>query len=461
MIAKTNQWPNPRDCDELSPHQQQTLAVSLSRRVGVFAGSPGTGKTFCAAAIIRRLVAMHGEDAIAICAPTGKAAVRCTSSLRANGINGITATTIHRLLGVCRNGHDGQGWGFMFDENSPLPQRFVIVDESSMLDTDLSASLFKACAPQTHLMLCGDTGQLPPVGSGAVLRDVAASGRVPFGELTEIRRNSGMIVRGCKSIKEGKRFDAPTKIDLEAGDNWRHFETYSPSQTIGQLRTALTSLPSRFDPVWDVQVLVAVNEKSPLSRKDLNAMLQDLLNPTGQRIERVRFRVGDKVICTQNTFLPLLKTATGRSEDAKEFVANGELGKVLAVDPKKMTVEFASPPRRCIVPLSRAADGDEESKSSASGASVGGFDLGYAITTHKAQGSQAPIVITLIDDYGGAFRVASREWHYTALSRAESLCVTIGKWATFQQQCQRIVLRDRKTFLRERIQKLIAAEGAA
>lgn len=451
----STQWPNPFDCPELTPHQQQVAATALSGRVGVLAGTPGCGKTFAAAAIIRRLVAMFGESCIAICAPTGKAAVRCNASLRSNGVEGISATTIHRLLAIDRAGYDGQGWTFQFNERNPLPQRFVITDEISMLDTDLAASLLKALGPQSHWLGIGDPYQLPPVGAGAVLRDMISSGRVPYGELTEIRRNCGMIVRGCCFIREGRYFNPPTKIDLATGDNWRHFETSSPAQTIAQLRTTLTSLPTRFDRVWDVQVLVAVNEKSPLGRKDVNVMLQELLNPHGQRVDKVRFRVDDKVICTSNTMLPIVKNGEAGDNAEKEFVANGELGKVLAVDPKKMTVEFTSPPRRCIVPLSKAKEGDSDGESS--GGSVGNFDLGYAITTHKAQGSQAPIVITLIDDYGGACRVVSREWNLTAISRAESLCVTIGKWSVFQQQCKRIVLRDRKTFLVEQLRGLIPA----
>ena len=465
------QWPDPRSCEELTTHQQEIASAALSRRIGVLAGTPGTGKTFTAAAIIRRLISLHGAFAIAIAAPTGKAAVRCTSSLRANGVAGIEARTIHRLLGVCRNGHDGNGWGFLYDDKNPLPYRFIIIDETSMLDTDLFASLLRACGPQTHLLLIGDPYQLPPVGHGAPLRDMLASDRIARGELTEIKRNSGRIVQGCRLIKEGQRFDSPTTINLETGENWRHFETSSPAQTLAQLQFSLTSLPSRFNPVWDVQVLVAVNEKSPLCRKAVNVMLQDLLNPHGQRVEKVRFRVGDKVICTQNVFLPLAdedrRATTANSTpfdevdaksppQGKEFVANGELARVLAVDPKKMTVEFSSPKRVCVVPLMKSAPEANGTAGEESTGSIGGFDLGYAITTHKAQGSQAPIVIVLVDEYGGAMRVASREFNYTAISRAESLCLTIGKWSIFHQQCQRVALSIRKTFLKERLNDVIA-----
>jgi exodeoxyribonuclease V alpha subunit len=111
----------------------------------------------------------------------------------------LTATTIHKLLGV-RAG--GDGWKFSFDEDSPLPYKFVVVDETSMLDTSLAASLLRACGPGTHLLLVGDVNQLPPVGHGAPLRDLLDGG-VPTARLREIRRNSGLIVETCARIKDG------------------------------------------------------------------------------------------------------------------------------------------------------------------------------------------------------------------------------------------------------------------
>ena len=116
----------------------------------------------------------------------------------------LEATTIHRLLGVSRNGHDKKGWGFIHNAANPLPYRFVFVDEVSMLDVDLAANLFAACQPGTHILLIGDTGQLPPVGHGAPLRDLIAAG-VGCGELTEIWRNAGDIVKGCSPFAQADR----------------------------------------------------------------------------------------------------------------------------------------------------------------------------------------------------------------------------------------------------------------
>src|SRR5690606_14383539 len=102
-------------------------------------------------------------------------------------IEGVEATTIHRLLGVSRNGHDQKGWGFMRNRGNPLPNRFLFVDECSMCDCDITASLLDACKPGTHVLFIGDFAQLPPAGHGAPLRDMIAAG-IPYGELTEIHR---------------------------------------------------------------------------------------------------------------------------------------------------------------------------------------------------------------------------------------------------------------------------------
>jgi len=147
----------------LTPHQHDRVGVALQGPVGILAGTPGTGKTFALAQIVKYLACRFGIDTIAVCAPTGKAAVRITSALLHCAID-RKAKTIHRTLGVGRNGHDGDGWGFKHTAANPLPYKFVIVDESSMIDTDLMAALMLACAPGTHVLLVGDPYQLPQLG---------------------------------------------------------------------------------------------------------------------------------------------------------------------------------------------------------------------------------------------------------------------------------------------------------
>ena len=468
----TTLWPDPSTIDGISPHQREKLSTALSGPVALLLGGPGTGKTYTAAAVLKAIAAQHGSANLAVAAPTGKAAVRITAAMQAAGLDmAHDATTIHRLLAVGRNGHDGKGWGFQRNAANPIPQRFIAVDEVSMLDTDLAASLFAACAPGTHILLIGDPGQLPPVGHGAPLRDLIASGKVGCGELTEIRRNAGDIVTACASIRAGRSFRPSPFINTSAGANLLHIETRHSSITWQRLERLLRSCPASIDPVWDVQVMVAVNEKSDLSRVELNKRLQGLLNSGGERVVGGhKFRVGDKVICLSNSMLSLagevveagFNTWAGTQGAAAidngshpgkpmpatdaaltDFVANGEIGRVLSVEPKKMLVKFDSPARTVKVV----------------GEFLSVFDHAFAITVHKAQGSQSKVAIYVSDDYMGARHVCSRELIYTAISRAEKMAVTIGRKAVIDQDCRKEALSRRKTFLKELLCVAVANQG--
>lgn len=358
-----------------TPHQLGELANALRSPVGVFIGGPGSGKTFTLSFLLREITRRWGTSSVVVCAPTGKAAVRATQSLQARGLD-LRASTIHQTLEIGRNGHDGAGWGFQRNQDNPLDATFVIVDESSMIDTQLMASLLDACSagldipeqqeqtfqcgdtiparclrchrvlrderskeigygpecaklvnpagyrpvrdevageavtiphrpgihvPGTHVLFIGDPHQLPPVGHGAPLRDIIAAG-VPTGELTEIQRNAGRIVRECQAIKAGRPVEWSPTIDLAAGENLRLIDCQQ-----GETAELLFDIMGRgvrgFHPVWDTQVIVALNDKGTCSRTELNGRLQRLLNPDGWTHPKSKFRVGDKVICLRNTWL--------------------------------------------------------------------------------------------------------------------------------------------------------------
>lgn len=202
------------------------------------------------------------------------------------------------------------------------------------------------------------------------------------------------------------------------------------------------------DPVWDCQILVAVNEKSPLSRKKVNEFLQGELNPNA-KVAGTPFRVNDKVVCLKNSDFPLLEDASGEAEkDDKTRVMNGELGRVIEIADKYLVVCVDDPYRLIRVPRGKG-EGDGEGSGCA-------WDLGYGLSTHKSQGSSWPVMLVLIDEYPGAKRVCSKEWIYTAISRAEKKCVLIGKKSTIDQMCRRTAIDKRKTFLREQILKEVA-----
>lgn len=423
----------------LSPHQLEQADIATSGRICILTGGPGVGKTFVAASITSDAVASHGVDQVRVCAPTGKAAVRITEALQACGLPGVAslqATTIHRMLGVSRDGHDGDGWGFHHNSGNPLPARVVVVDEGSMLGTDLAASMFSALSSTTKVLLIGDEGQLPPVGHGAPLRDMIAAG-LPCGRLTEVWRNEGDIVKACCDIRGGREWKPSPVIDIEEGLNLAHIETTTATATRDRLKALMEQMPKNYDPIADCQILCAVNENSPLSRIELNKGLQNILNPAGERDKSHDFRVGDKVMCLRNQFLRLIDEGEEKATEEQEFVANGDMGRVLSVGPGKMTVLFESPERLCYV---------------AGAVLTNDVAIAYAVTVHKSQGSQWPIVIYVSDDARGARYVASRELIYTAISRAETLAITLGCKATIDRDCRREVLSGRKTFLVEQLQ---------
>jgi AAA domain-containing protein/LAGLIDADG DNA endonuclease family protein len=383
-------WPDLSGDPILSDHQRVTLLPLLRSRLAILGGSPGTGKTHTAAAVIRQCVDIHGQRHVAAAAPTGKAAVRLTAALHRNGID-LRATTIHRLLEVGRNGHESGDWGFKHNAGNRLEYTYYFIDEMSMVDTGLAASLLDALPAGAHVLLIGDIGQLPPVSHGAPLRDMIAAG-VPYGELTEIRRNAGAIVHACAAIRSGKPFDT--------GDNFVHAEWAKPASILDEMIQQIMLAAGRdFDPIWDVQVLCAVNAKSELSRKKLNELLQNQLNPSGRQEEGNPFRVGDKVICLRNGLNSLMQMrqddpprGTGvpaphvqAYEDApggaETFVANGEIGRVLAVAPHLSIVRFAHPERIIKAFAKRPKDDDEEEEDGAEDRTR--FSLAYAITVHK------------------------------------------------------------------------------
>lgn len=450
--------------DPLSEHQVEQLRRATTRNLGILGGSPGTGKTFTAAQLIAALAEVVGINQIAAAAPTGKAAVRLTEAMQSYGI-GLVARTIHSLLKVESSGDDG--WSFAFNRSNPLPFKVIVVDEASMIDTDLAASLFAARARGTLMLVIGDVNQLPPVGHGAPLRDMIAAG-VPYGELKEIRRNEGGIVQACADIRDGKAF--------KCEGNLRLIGACDPKSQREVMLAVVEESARQFgvDPVWGVQVLCAVNRKSELSRRELNKLLQLHLNPNPV-VGGSPFRLRDKVVNTKNGWFPLVEVA-GKTEDGRVklvdnddnltvnannqvYVANGELGEVVKVEPNYFNVQLTAPRRLVVVPRGKQqfnnddAAGDEDGNVEESTNTGCDWELAYGLSVHKSQGSEFPVVIYMVDDSGGAKRVCTREHLYTGISRAKQCCVLIGKLSVAQGFCRRTAIDKRRTFLAQKIRE--------
>lgn len=378
-------------------------------------------------------------------APTGKAALRMSEAFAEHGLR-IQATTVHAGLMPNRNGHDGEGWSFRHNRSNPLDCDLLLGDEWSMVETGLQRAVFDAVKPGTRVLLVGDPFQLPPVGHGRPFLDMIEAG-IPHGHLTEPHRFAGRIAQVCKAIKDGETWEPSERVDLDAEfpENFRMIERSNPTAQLAMLQHTVEKMRERgFDPFDDVQVLCPVNSNSPISRQKCNETLQRLLNPNAQGIKGTRICIGDKVLCTKNDNRAAVVAPTGEYEDGHEesgdnYVPNGDIGRCVYAEDKYLIVRFGGVDTRIM------------RKDWAN------FDLGYALTVHKSQGSQWPVVIPIIDGSGAANQIGSRSLWYTGFSRAKTLCIPIGTRMTLAKHCQRVDIEQRKTFLTERIGSWLTA----
>jgi len=445
ILAGDEPWPEVYvEPGGVSQHQKKQLDHAVRNgSVAMLLGSAGTGKTHTAAQQIKACV--RDGKRVVVCAPTGKAALRIEQTLVEQSVRNVKATTIHRALGAMMD-HDG----FRFSINGDplfIEADFILVDEGSMVGNDLALSLFKAIRPGTLVMIIGDPHQLASVSRGTILRDWPAwckkddGYEYTCGHLTEIRRNEGEIIAACEQIYQGK---VPILLPYGSpGLNWEK-ETnlqIGISRDDNQIRQRLDAfytnalqghieLPNGepADPLIDIQVIVSTNSNSPASRDEVNTALQRRLNPE-MKGKHPHFKVLDKIICVSNSWLP---NPHGR-DLPKIFVANGSIGYVLKSEAKRIVARMDDyPGMNLLIPT---------------GAGKGDFDLAYAITCHKMQGSQAPIVVVLMSDGYGASRVADRGWVYTALTRAQYLSIVLGSQRSFTEACHRNYMEQRKSFI--------------
>ena len=461
-------WPEADSLFDISEHQREQYRKVSTGCLSVLGGRPGTGKTFTLARIIGQVQKTGAK--IAVCGPTGKSMVRLTEVLESSGVCGIRGVTTHSLLGV--NSANGGSWEFEHDEENPLPYDWIFIDEAPMYSTPLLGSLLAARREGCRVLVVGDVNQLAPVEHGAPLRDLKEI--LPYGELIEIQRNSGRIVKACHEIIDKQRFVSSEKIDLQAEspENLFHVERTDPESQIASLRGMLEKFSAgkmlhywdkkelkhrKIDPVWDCQILVPINDKSDVARKPLNFILQNLLNPGGEQVKGCKFRVGDKVVNGRNGLFTAETEKSCVSRSAKIFSCNGDVGRVEAIVGNYMVVRLWLPNRIIRVPIAadrvKNDDGDEEAGMS--------WDLGYASSVHKAQGSEWPVCITVIDPYSGARQLCDRSWLYTSLSRAKILAVTLGQRCYIDSMVRKSKIWNRKTFLRERILENVASYKGA
>ncbi|GAC1403974.1 MAG: ATP-dependent RecD-like DNA helicase [Chloroflexota bacterium] len=374
----------------LAPKQLRAVEQSLREKVSILTGGPGTGKTSTLRTIISALES--ADISFCICAPTGRAAKRAAET------TSRPASTVHRLLEYQPGPNT-----FGYDTQRPLPFDFVIVDEVSMLDILLFYHLLKAMPRESHLVLVGDADQLPAVGPGSVLRDLIESKSIATVTLTDLFRQArgSQIVLAAHEVNAGRVpvfsneadqdfYFVPTATDLDA------------LHTIKKL--VLERIPRKFgfSAMDDVQVLAPMHV-GPVGVAALNSELQSLLNPPRPDLPELQrsgraFRVGDRVMQIRNNY--------------EKDVYNGDMGRVVSLRPDDvhLTVAFGSASSRTEVPY-ESADLDQ-------------LVLAYAVSVHKAQGSEFPCVVMPV--VTRHFMMLQRNLLYTAITRASQLCVLVG-----------------------------------
>ena len=386
--------------------QQAAIQKALDSKVMVLTGGPGTGKTTTTQGIIAAFKARHMS--ILLAAPTGRAAKRMTEA------TGMEAKTIHRLLEY--NPMDG----YKRNDENPLEGDALIVDECSMIDILLFYNLMKAIPSNMRLILVGDIDQLPSVGAGNVLRDIIDSQQIPVVRLTRIFRQaqSSRIVMNAHAINAGQFPNIKNGLDSDFFFINQEDADEMVKLIIGLVRERL---PKKYGyPPKEIQVLTPM-QRSTAGAGNLNIELQNALNPTNPSLARggYTFRQGDKVMQIRNNY--------------DKNVFNGDIGYITAVDTNERTLTVTFDSRLVEYDITEL---DE-------------IVLAYAVTIHKSQGSEFPVVVMPVTMKH--FVMLQRNLIYTGITRAKKICVLVGTTKALAYAIKQNTVSKRNTKLKERL----------
>lgn len=399
-------WAEEKTALTLSESQRDAVYTALSEKMSVITGGPGVGKTTIIQVILKIVAAKSYQ--ILLCAPTGRAAKRLHES------TGLPAKTIHRLLEFMPTG------GFKYHADNRLSCDMLVVDESSMLDISLLRHLLMALPDHAVVIWVGDIDQLPSVGSGSVLADLIVSGVLPVVRLTEIFRQaaSSQIIVNAHRINQGE-------LPLPNASEQDFFTLYAdtPDDIFDQLIECVAKrLPSHYglDPIRDIQVLSPMN-RGGLGCRALNIALQQRLNgDTTSQVTRfgLRFSPGDKVIQMVNNY--------------DKNIFNGDIGIVESIDTdeSELWITFDG------TPISYTFNELDE------------VQLAYAISIHKSQGSEFPVVVMPIATQH--YMLLARNLLYTGLTRGKKLVVLIAQKKAVAMAVSNNKVKHRLTRLADR-----------
>lgn len=406
--------------------QREALYSAIEDGVLVLTGGPGTGKT----TIIKGLISIFSSlgQKVSLAAPTGRAAKRMSEA------TSYEAKTIHRLLEM--DFSDEAGTSFMRDENNTLECDVLIVDEASMIDVNLMSAMLRAIKNGARLVLIGDADQLPSVGAGNVLGDIIKSGKYKTVCLTEIFRQSGesLIITNAHRINEG---ELP---ELTAKDKDFFFLARENEDNISKTVVDLVAnrLPKSFGrDVSDKIQVITPSRKGQSGTETINHLLQNALNPPDKSKKELAFRdtvfrEGDKIMQTKNNYTVEWETDGGRDGIG---IFNGDIGTIKSIDPTDRTLEVEFDEKKTVLDSTML---DE-------------IIHAYAITVHKSQGSEYPVVIFPL--YSCAPMLLSRNLLYTAVTRASKMVILVGKRSILERMIENNAYSVRMTMLGKYIER--------
>lgn len=399
-------WVEEQLAISFSPEQAEAVASALNDKVHIITGGPGTGKSTITKAILTILSKLTKKMLLA--APTGRAAKRMTE------ITGFASSTIHSLLEM-----NFEAGGFKRNQKNPLECDLLIVDEASMIDTQLMHHLLKAIPSHAKLILIGDVDQLPSVGPGNVLKDLIASACLPVTQLKTIFRQAA----GSRIITNAHRINAGEFPDLAPSQDNDFFflSKETPEEVLACVIDLVTKrLPKtyrlhRFD---EIQVLTPM-KKGIIGTENLNVALQNALNPSPHPLQKMgrEFRVGDKVMQIRNNY--------------QKEVYNGDVGRITAIDFAEQTLEVLFDHKRVSYDFTEI---DE-------------LVLAYAVSIHKYQGSECPCII--IPVHTTHFMMLHRNLLYTGVTRGKKLVVLVGTKKALAIAVKNDEVKNRYTGLKE------------
>ena len=393
--------------------QKEALALALRSGVTVITGGPGTGKT----TIIKGLIHIFERLDMKVClaAPTGRAAKRMSEA------TSHEARTIHRLLEM--EFSDTETANFIRNENDPLDEKVIIIDEASMIDILLINALVRAIRSGSRLILIGDSDQLPSVGCGNVLGDVIGSDVFPVVTLTEIFRQSeeSSITTNAHLINCGEMPELSSK-----GSDFFFLKRDTDAAIAECVRDLVVNrLPRSYgESVTDKIQVITPSRKGDAGTEALNELLRRALNPPSEdKKEFVHrgtvFRVGDRIMQTKNDYSV---EWTDPFENTGFGVFNGDVGSLYSIDAENAEAVVSFDERTCKYELS----------------SFDEVDHAYAITVHKSQGSEYPIVV--IPVYNCPPMLKTRNLLYTAITRASKMVILVGR----REVLAEMIMNDRK-----------------